>query len=189
MRFRQVTTRMRGVTTGELFVWNPQPRTPAWSVIWSWPLAEEIQGYDHALVIMGWVSAKDRAKLTPIADTTALPKLVGRLRLNAPNPSAPSPVLERNEWFTRDLDSMVAHVNAQQRLKDKPGRFLPVFIEAAGDIEAAGNGSTIIRPNASKISLSNRHFEYAFTWWGLALTLVGVYAAFAWSRLRPSQAG
>lgn len=32
--------------------------------------------------------------------------------------------------------------------------------------------------------IPNRHFEYALTWWGLALTLVGVFAAFSLSRWR-----
>ena len=181
LRFRQVETRMHGVTTDQLFVWNPQPRMPAWTVIRAWPFFEEIAGFDHALVIVGWVSATDRAELTPMAGTTVLPKLVGRLRLDMPNASAPPPVLPRKEWFTRDLKSMAAYVNAQPNMKDRPARFLPVFIEAAGD------GSKILRPNASKITLSNRHFEYALTWWGLALTLVGVYGAFVWSRLFQSK--
>jgi surfeit locus 1 family protein len=32
--------------------------------------------------------------------------------------------------------------------------------------------------------LPNRHLEYALTWYGLALTLAGVFAAFARTRLR-----
>jgi len=32
-------------------------------------------------------------------------------------------------------------------------------------------------------AIPNRHLEYALTWWGLALTLIGVYAAFAYSRV------
>jgi surfeit locus 1 family protein len=32
----------------------------------------------------------------------------------------------------------------------------------------------------------NRHLEYALTWFGLALTLIGVFAAFAWQRLKGS---
>lgn len=38
----------------------------------------------------------------------------------------------------------------------------------------------------TRIALSNRHLEYAVTWYGLALTLIGVYLAFAISRLRAS---
>ncbi len=39
------------------------------------------------------------------------------------------------------------------------------------------------RPLAASVSLPNRHLEYAVTWYGLALTLIGVYSAFARSRL------
>ena len=40
------------------------------------------------------------------------------------------------------------------------------------------------RPLAGTIAIPNRHFEYALTWWGLAATLVGVFIAFAWTRMR-----
>lgn len=36
-------------------------------------------------------------------------------------------------------------------------------------------------------AIPNRHFEYALTWWGIALTLVGVYAVFVHSRLRSAR--
>ena len=29
-------------------------------------------------------------------------------------------------------------------------------------------------------NLPNNHLQYAVTWYGLALTLIGVFAAFAW---------
>lgn len=39
-------------------------------------------------------------------------------------------------------------------------------------------------PRPSRIELPNRHLEYALTWWGLSLTLVGVYVAFVLGRIR-----
>jgi len=33
--------------------------------------------------------------------------------------------------------------------------------------------------------LPNNHLQYALTWYGIALTLAGVFAAFAWRRLHP----
>ncbi|MEQ1611626.1 MAG: SURF1 family cytochrome oxidase biogenesis protein [Hyphomicrobiaceae bacterium] len=39
-------------------------------------------------------------------------------------------------------------------------------------------------PTAGRIDIPNRHLEYAITWWGLAATLLGVFAAFAAGRLK-----
>jgi surfeit locus 1 family protein len=36
----------------------------------------------------------------------------------------------------------------------------------------------------TRLVFANRHFEYALTWFGLALTLVGVFGAYAFQRLR-----
>jgi surfeit locus 1 family protein len=36
---------------------------------------------------------------------------------------------------------------------------------------------------ATERNLPNNHFSYALTWFGLALALIGVFAAFAWQRL------
>jgi surfeit locus 1 family protein len=40
------------------------------------------------------------------------------------------------------------------------------------------------QPTAGRVDIPNRHFEYALTWWALAATLLGVFAAFAAARLR-----
>ena len=40
------------------------------------------------------------------------------------------------------------------------------------------------QPTAGRIDIPNRHLEYALTWWGLAVTLLGVFAAFAYGRLK-----
>ena len=39
----------------------------------------------------------------------------------------------------------------------------------------------------TRLDLPNRHLEYALTWYGLGLTLIGVYVAFAVSRLHPAR--
>jgi surfeit locus 1 family protein len=41
-----------------------------------------------------------------------------------------------------------------------------------------------LKPIALPAQISNRHLEYAVTWFGLALTLAGVYAAMLFKRLR-----
>ncbi len=40
------------------------------------------------------------------------------------------------------------------------------------------------QPNETKLTFVNNHLGYALTWYGLAATLIGVFSAFAWQRLR-----
>ena len=40
------------------------------------------------------------------------------------------------------------------------------------------------RGGTTRLDIANRHLEYALTWYGLAATLIGVFAAFAAGRLR-----
>jgi len=42
-----------------------------------------------------------------------------------------------------------------------------------------------IAPAPLPAEISNRHLEYALTWFGLAVTLLFIYAAMLWRRLRP----
>lgn len=86
----------------------------------------------------------------------------------------------RGEYFVRDPEVMASvlkldpttvatlFVDAERRSVDDPTP--PVGVEA--------------REMISRIP--NNHLQYAVTWFGLALTLVGVFAAFAASRLRGS---
>jgi surfeit locus 1 family protein len=41
---------------------------------------------------------------------------------------------------------------------------------------------------ATNFRIANNHLSYALTWYGLALTLLGVFAVFAWRRLRSPRA-
>lgn len=54
------------------------------------------------------------------------------------------------------------------------------YVDQTGPIPAGG----FPLPLAGKIELSNLHLEYAITWYGLALTLLGVYSVYAWGRLK-----
>lgn len=52
------------------------------------------------------------------------------------------------------------------------------------DIEAGAAPGGLPAGGATRIAFPNRHLEYALTWYGLAAALVGVTAAFVWSRRR-----
>jgi surfeit locus 1 family protein len=84
----------------------------------------------------------------------------------------------RNLFYWPDYPSMLASVPEADR-GDLSA--VPFFLEA--DAEPANRGG-FPRGGVTRLSLPNRHLEYALTWYGLALTLIGVFAAFARARRR-----
>lgn len=57
---------------------------------------------------------------------------------------------------------------------------LPFLLDATGSYRKG----MLPQPNETKITFTNNHLGYALTWYGLACTLVGVFCAFAWQRIR-----
>ena len=77
-----------------------------------------------------------------------------------------------------DLASMTASAFLGGRVATMAQNYL---IEADARPEPPGG---LPKGGVTRLDLPNRHLEYAITWYGLALTLVGVYAAFARGRWR-----
>ena len=75
----------------------------------------------------------------------------------------------KGEWFTRDVAAIAA--------ASKLDRVAPFFIDA----EASAPGG-LPQGGETRLVFPNRHFEYALTWYGLALGLAGVYLTMAWRR-------
>jgi surfeit locus 1 family protein len=76
------------------------------------------------------------------------------------------------EWFTRDVEKMAAAM--------KLGPHAPFSIDAGAGPDPAAlpeGGETII-------SFPNNHLSYAFTWFGMAVALVGVFVVWAFSQTR-----
>lgn len=85
-----------------------------------------------------------------------------------------------NQWFYRDLAAMAAGVPLSQ------GRGLaPVAVDAEASPAPAGGWP---KGGVTRLTLPNRHLEYALTWYGLAAALVAVFAMFAQERLRAGNA-
>lgn len=83
----------------------------------------------------------------------------------------PEDVPAENRWFTKDSTAIAAAKGLD--------RVAPFYVEADGTPQPGGwpkGGQT-------RLDLPNNHLQYALTWYGIALTLVGVFAAFALSRL------
>jgi len=90
---------------------------------------------------------------------------------------------EARSWFTPFDDP--AHGIWQERdptaIAGAYGlaRTAPFFIDA----DATPNPGGLPQGGETKLVFTNRHFEYALTWFGLALTLLGVFAIFARKQL------
>ena len=78
----------------------------------------------------------------------------------------------RDQWFVRDLGSMAAGRGLE--------RLAPFYIDA----DSTPNPGGWPRGGQTPLNLPNNHLQYAVTWYGIALTLVGVFAAFAWRRVK-----
>jgi cytochrome oxidase assembly protein ShyY1 len=80
-------------------------------------------------------------------------------------------------WFVRDQRAMAA--------KRGWGEVAPFYVDQETPMPASG----LPRPSALTVNLRNDHFGYALTWFGLALTLAGVFTAWLIARWRqPAQA-
>jgi surfeit locus 1 family protein len=78
----------------------------------------------------------------------------------------------KEAWFVRDPNEMAAARGLS--------RTAPFYVEA----DTTPNPGGWPRGGRAGINLPNNHLQYALTWFGLALTLAGVFAAFAWQRLK-----
>jgi surfeit locus 1 family protein len=120
--------------------------------------------YRSILVDRGFLTADDAARLKPAANTVDGP-VVGVIRKAAP-PNSLTPKHEPGgEWFARDVPGLAAALNAP----DPAPVFL--FLESPKPV---GFGPA---PAPVPIDIPNNHLGYAITWFGLALSLVGVYIA------------
>jgi surfeit locus 1 family protein len=134
---------------------------PGWRVITPLTTASD----DVVLVDRGYVpeAFKDPATRKPgqIADVV---ELVGLAR--APQPPTwftPANNIERNQWFARDAPAMAASLPPEVA-----SRVVPFMIEA--EAEPVPGGWPL--GGVTRLTLPNRHLEYALTWYGLAATLL-----------------
>ena len=125
-----------------------------------------------------------RARTRPARRQGQLPgevEITGLIRVpQAPGLFAPANDVARNLWYWPDVAAM-------HDARPSPARrvsALPFWIDADAQPEPPGG---LPRGGVTRLDLPNRHLEYALTWYGLALTLIGVYVAFAAGRLRQAR--
>ncbi len=86
----------------------------------------------------------------------------------ARNAFTPADHPEAGQYFTRDPALIAAHFGLSPAAP---------FSVDADKVPALGFGP---RGGASELAFPNNHLSYALTWFGLALGLLGMFAAFAW---------
>lgn len=124
------------------------------------------------LVNRGWVSQKYRTPDSrPSTLINDLVSIDGIIRLPAQKGYfVPDNNLEKNDWFTLSIADIASYHSLNDQL------ITSFTMDALRDPEA----KTLPIGAAVDINLPNNHLQYAITWYGLALGLIGVYIA--WHR-------
>lgn len=89
-----------------------------------------------------------------------------RQRLNGkPSWLVPDNDVAKNIFYWKDWDRMVASDGLD------PSRVLPFFVDADESVKVPGGWP---RAGVTQFDLPNNHLQYALTWYGLAISLLGV---------------
>jgi surfeit locus 1 family protein len=158
----------------EQYLYAPGPAVLGWHVYT--PL--EIAPGRLLWVNRGWVDDPHKR-----ADQRAPGQLAGETevrglirRTSPPGPFTPSNDAAGNLWYWPDLPHLTTSAFGAS-----PVETLPFRLEVDADPPPPGG---LPRGGVTRRDLPNRHLGYALTWFGLALTLIAVYLAFARHRLR-----
>ena len=145
---------------------------PGWRTIVACPVTSG--PYRTILVDRGFTpqDPSQTAPPLPVAAPTNTQSIVGVLR-RAPPPNFADPKhrMGEGDWFGRDLPGMAAALHA-----DKPA---PAFLI----LETPGSGPGGPTPTPLPVEVRD-NLQYAFTWFGLAAALIGVYIATQVARRR-----
>lgn len=88
------------------------------------------------------------------------------------NAFTPADDPDKNTWYTRDAVAMAAAL--------KLTGTAPFTIDA----DTTPNPGGWPQGGFTMLTIRNDHLSYALTWFGLALTLIGVFGVFAWRQVR-----
>lgn len=128
--------------------------------------------YRTILVDRGFIPDTSLAR-PPVDPAARAPvEVIGVVR-RPDRPSFVSPKNQPDQWFTRDVAAMAQALKAPDPA--------PVFLFAETTINPELKA---LVPAPLPADIPNRHLEYALTWFGLAATLLGVYAAVLLRRAR-----
>ncbi|HEU4381355.1 MAG TPA: SURF1 family protein [Hyphomicrobiaceae bacterium] len=160
----------------ERYLYAPTPAGLGWHVF------TPMQTTSGQLVWInrGWVpdARKDPAgrQLGQLPGTVRITGLIREVP--APGLFTPANDAARNLWYWPDIAAMTA--DAYRAAPGATRTALPFWIDADA---LPGSPGGLPKGGVTRLELPNRHLEYALTWYGIAVTLIGVYFAFAANRL------
>jgi surfeit locus 1 family protein len=132
----------------------------------------DADGYRSVLVDRGFVAESTPAR-PPVDATDMTPiEVVGVLRKPERGNFA-TPKNRPGHWFLHEVAPMAAALGAP--------RPAPIVLFAESRINPSIRA---LVPAPLPVQISNRHLEYALTWFGLAGALAGVYGAAVFKRMR-----
>ena len=168
----------------ERHLYFPTTESQGWHV---YTLLKADGGLPPIFINRGWVpdTLKDPSKRAegqvagPVT-VTGLVRLPEHKRWFAPDNDYAG-----NRWYWRDLDAMrwgpSGPPSPLQFTTEKLQAYAPFSVDADARPENPGGWP---KGGTTEIHLPNSHLQYVVTWYGLALTLVGVFVAFARQRLK-----
>lgn len=122
----------------------------------------------------------DTRKRGQLEGQLALEGLARQALSEKPNRFIPDNDLAANIFYWKNLEQMSLILPEEQR-----SGLLPFFVDAA-PMEVPGNWP---EGGATRVTFSNNHLQYAITWFGLALALLGVGSYFLYARNSKRQLG
>lgn len=130
----------------------------------------------HGMAVMvnfGWVPFhQDPLPELPVGEVVTI---TGVLRTSGtPGMMTPANDPAGGVWYTADVHEMARHWG----LRTKEYYHFRVFSDHRGADGTLPQGGQV------RVDIPNNHLQYALTWFGLAMTLVGVYIAFGFKRGR-----
>ncbi len=176
LEYMRVRATGRFLPGRERYYWAPTAGGTGWHVY------APFETREGSLVVVnrGLVLDKDRDPARRPEPAVSQTEIVGLLRKSeVKGPFTPDNDEVRNVWYWRDHAGMVRSMLLEGRK-----HVAPFFLDAERGLvppPAPQGGVT-------NLAIPNNHLQYAVTWYGLAATLVGVYLAFAWGRMRSARA-
>ncbi|MES2835454.1 MAG: SURF1 family protein [Pseudomonadota bacterium] len=137
-------------------------------------LIAECEGY---LVDLGFVSETISARppvSAPRPPGALVPLVTAQVR-RAPKPNGMEPAPADGRFYARDNAAMAKALKVE-------GPVSPLTLYAA---DSAYPYWGALKPSIPPVAFENNHLGYAATWFGLALALLGFYAAMVMRRMKP----